>query len=570
VTERRRISFLRVLPILWLLTSSQAGRGEDLGGPSWRDWVITFSLSLRVNENHLSQCKLGDVISRRTLEGFFLALDPEYSMFTEEDFEEFSQKYGDRLDDLLRRGDAHFAFELYRRFLERADERRLWVTDLVQVNYDLDEPTTVILTPTRFPQNANSAKKLWERWIKYRLTVLDLDGMTELEARRKVQDHFESQYKQWKAMDAPSLVALYLDTAMKSFCPHTRYFPPAAYEELSSTVEGKDGAPKVSSSSYRVTGALTRQKFSIGVIDIPGFYRGKEGATAKDVKAALLKFKAKKIQGVIVDIRGNGGGLKQEMVDTAGLFVGQAAVVQVPNGEGHLVPVRSEETALLDVPVLVAVDRNTVSAAEGFAQALKDHEVALIVGDKFTYGKGTIQKLTPLFSEPFQSFLRAGALKVTVEPLYSPKGYALQAKGVEADVWHPSALDVLGEGEAARKHALTLADVRAGEGDAPPAGTKLNREIVKGLVLLHQTRMKENESLKKMEGARSRWVQLKERKELTFTRTTLREELLAAQSIQELLTKAGALGKNPNQDFASTVYNVEFFKVLADWLEMLR
>jgi carboxyl-terminal processing protease len=199
----------------------------------------------------------------------------------------------------------------------------------------------------------------------------------------------------------------------------------------------------------------------IGVLTLPGFYGDSEkdagqSNSSADVLALIEKLKAKNMDGLIFDLRDNSGGLLEQSVLVAGLFI-EGPIVQVrgPYGDIDHSNTKSNEKPW-NGPLIVLVSRMSASAAEILAGALKDHNRAIIVGDKSTHGKGTVQALLPmeqLFSK-FKYKENLGASKVTIQKWYRPSGLSTQIKGVEADIVFPSFDTLLPVGESDLPHAI--------------------------------------------------------------------------------------------------------------------
>jgi carboxyl-terminal processing protease len=199
----------------------------------------------------------------------------------------------------------------------------------------------------------------------------------------------------------------------------------------------------------------------IGVLTLPSFYGDSEnnvGASDStiDMAALIRKLKAKNIEGLILDLRDNNGGILEQSVLVAGLFM-DGPVVQVRGQYGNVDCFHTKPSSILwDGPLIVLVSRMSASAAEILAGALKDHNRAIIVGDKSTHGKGTVQALLPmeqLFSK-FKYKENLGASKVTIQKWYRPSGISTQIKGVEADIVFPSFDALLPVGESDLPHAI--------------------------------------------------------------------------------------------------------------------
>ena len=204
----------------------------------------------------------------------------------------------------------------------------------------------------------------------------------------------------------------------------------------------------------------------LGIIDLPSFYGGydrQEGTTPSsataDVTRLVRKLEAEHIQGLILDLRHNGGGSLEEAITLTGLFIREGPVVQTRERDGRTeVGADTDASELYDGPLIVLTSRFSASAAEILAGALKDYGRALIVGDKSTFGKGTVQSVVPLARLMDRNRLAhsvdPGALKITIRKFYRPSGASTQLKGVAADIALPSLSDAAEVGEAELKDPL--------------------------------------------------------------------------------------------------------------------
>jgi len=198
----------------------------------------------------------------------------------------------------------------------------------------------------------------------------------------------------------------------------------------------------------------------IGYIVIPSFYRdfegAKNGAEARnctdDTRAAIEGLKKSGINGMILDLRNNGGGSLVDAVDTTGLFIKLGPVVQVKNSTGVQRILGDEDPEMVyDGPLVVLVNQFSASASEIVAAALQDYGRAVIIGGKHTHGKGTVQTLVNMNdnipSLHLRSYEDLGALKVTIQKFYRVNGGSTQYKGVESDIELPSLFQYLKSGE---------------------------------------------------------------------------------------------------------------------------
>jgi carboxyl-terminal processing protease len=198
----------------------------------------------------------------------------------------------------------------------------------------------------------------------------------------------------------------------------------------------------------------------LGVITLPSFYADFEEGKVRcsvDVERILKRLMEEKIDGLILDLRNNGGGSLEEVRRMTGFFMDRGPVVQVKNTLSQ-VQVKDSENGkpIYGGPMLVLTDKSSASASEILAGALQDFNRAVVVGESSTFGKGTVQqpmdigRMLPLFAVRN----RAGFLKVTIQKFYRPSGSSTQMDGVKSDIVLPSVMDALEMGEAYLDHPL--------------------------------------------------------------------------------------------------------------------
>jgi carboxyl-terminal processing protease len=199
-----------------------------------------------------------------------------------------------------------------------------------------------------------------------------------------------------------------------------------------------------------------KQKYTIGVIDLPSFYMDFEGkqankkdyrSSSRDVMIEIEKLKKQNVSALIVDLRSNGGGSLDEAIDVAGLFTGPGPVVQVKGVNTKPQIHTYDGKAVYDGLLLVLIDRQSASASEIMAGAIQDYERGLIIGASHTFGKGTVQNVNDI--DP-----RLGAIKVTISKFYRPDGSSTQLKGVPSDIVLPSVAELYEVGEKFYDYAL--------------------------------------------------------------------------------------------------------------------
>src|SRR6201994_445545 len=199
----------------------------------------------------------------------------------------------------------------------------------------------------------------------------------------------------------------------------------------------------------------------VGIITVPGFYQdiaaqnaGDQNfrSTTRDVLKLIRELKTENIDGLVLDLRGDGGGYLPEATALTGLFIDHGPVVQLRDTTGRLGVLDAPEPApAYDGPLAVLVDRFSASASEIFAGAIQDYHRGVIIGQR-TFGKGTVQNLVPL--DRWSQKPTSGQLTVTIGKFYRVTGQSTQHRGVEPDVQLPSPIDMKEVGESALDSAL--------------------------------------------------------------------------------------------------------------------
>ncbi|MGF6487293.1 carboxyl-terminal processing protease [Pseudomonas frederiksbergensis] len=201
--------------------------------------------------------------------------------------------------------------------------------------------------------------------------------------------------------------------------------------------------------------------YKLGVIEIPAFYLDFKAfragdpdykSTTRDVKKLLTELQKDKVDGVVIDLRNNGGGSLQEATELTSLFIDKGPTVLVRNADGRVDVLEDENPgAFYKGPMVLLVNRLSASASEIFAGAMQDYHRALIIGGQ-TFGKGTVQTIQPL---------NHGELKLTLAKFYRVSGQSTQHQGVLPDIDYPSIIDTKEIGESALPEAMPWDTIRA-------------------------------------------------------------------------------------------------------------
>lgn len=337
------------------------------------------------------------------------------------------------------------------------------------------------------------------------------------------------------------------------------------------------------SSANEASGKILEQSqanggvFRIGVIDLPSFYMDMEArskgdpnykSTTRDVRTLLEDFNKQNVDVVIVDLRFNGGGSLPESVDTTGLFIDQGPIVQVKGPDGRVQPYDDDEAgAVWTKPVVVVINKFSASASEIFAGAIQDYGRGIVVGDRTTHGKGTVQQLTDLGRQimPIKP-PNYGALKLTIQQFYRPGGDSTQNRGVVSDIELPSRTTHWEVGEADLDYPMKFDRVRPLPHQnypfaAPQAIDELRRRS--------QERVAESEYFAKELKSIERYLERKENPVITLNKEKFLAERAELNTEKEQEDMFDDLQANDQPVFAATPYNEELIAIALDYLEVL-
>ena len=240
--------------------------------------------------------------------------------------------------------------------------------------------------------------------------------------------------------------------------------------EVRLTVKKPDGVIKVIpiirevvviEETYARSALISYKGKRFGIIQLPSFYadfssRGRGRNSAGDVRLEVEKLQEEKVNGIILDLRNNGGGSLADAIEMSGLFIASGPIVQEKDSEGNINAANDfNPTTLYDGPLVVLTNAYSASASEILAAALQDYKRAIILGSKSTFGKGTVQTMVALNGGRTDVFPRGfGELKVTIQKFYRINGGTTQLKGVEPDVIVPDIYDGVERGEKEMNYHL--------------------------------------------------------------------------------------------------------------------
>ena len=332
-----------------------------------------------------------------------------------------------------------------------------------------------------------------------------------------------------------------------------------------------------------------KKDYKLGVIDIPMFYRDFEDArkggdfqsTTKDVKKFLLEFEEKGVDGVLIDLRNNGGGSLTEAINLSGLFITEGPVVQRRTGRGKVdVEYDTDKELVYSGPLMILQNRFSASASEIFAGAIQDYKRGLIVGET-SYGKGTVQQLVDLdqfLNSPrqasrsgagngvgFEAKERFGQLKLTTEKFYRISGNSTQLKGVEPDIHMPSPFNSDEMGESSLPTALPYDEV---ENANFLKLNIVNEKLVNKLNSKFNNRLKTDENLIDLVADLEDYKAQKDKNEYSLNYEIRKKEKDESEakrkSVKKLNKSTTKAGKEDD------VYLTESEKILCDMIQALK
>jgi carboxyl-terminal processing protease len=540
------------------------------GKPGPNDRQITLAVRSYLEREHFLRHPIDDDIAQRWFTIFLEGLDPWKLHFLQSDIDGFLQKR-DSLDELVKRGDVSFAYEVFNRFLERVDARLPLIEKMLNGPQDFTKDESIVIDreAATWAKSEAEAEDNWRKRIKYDLLVQKMEKTSPEESKDKLLRRYKSFAKRMHQMTADELLETYLTALTSSLDPHTSFMSPGTQENfaiamrlqldgIGAQLKGEDGYTTIMEltpggaadrdgrlkKKDRVVGVgqgqegemvdvvdmnlnevvklirgkrgtvvrlkvipvgetapkvydITRDKIElkdaeargelieegkkpdgspwrIGVINLPSFYMDMDGArqgqadyksSTRDCKRLIEEFKQKGVDCVVLDLRNNGGGSLPESISLTGLFIDTGPVVQIKDADKRVQQYDDVDPGVSwDGPLVVLTNKFSASASEIVAGAIQDYRRGLVIGDKATHGKGTVQSLLDLGRQLFQRLPNApslGAIKITMQQFYRPLGASTQLEGVKSDVELPSITTHLPVGESDLDHAIAFDKVPA-------------------------------------------------------------------------------------------------------------
>ncbi|NBZ95821.1 MAG: tail-specific protease [Proteobacteria bacterium] len=507
-------------------------------------------------------------MSERVLKNYLQMLDYMHLYFTQDDVNEFMNRFAPTLSSQIPSGDLNAPREIFTRFRQRVEERVSKNKALAEAPHDFKSSKTVEIDRKKAPWPASSeeADRLWSDRIEAELLQESLNEHPLNPPAKVVTKRYNQFLKNINEQTDEEVIKTFLVALAQSYDPHSEYMSPSdmenfniqmrlslvgigavlrtddGYAKIVEVVPGgpadKDGRlkpndriaavaqgkgpfedvvdMKLDKVVEKIRGAkgsqvriqvipanstdpskrnvieITREEVKLkeseakgevidykepngkiekfGWLTVPSFYaemdrHGQADAksTTKDVRKIVDRMKKEGIEGLVIDLRRDGGGSLEEAINLTGLFVGAGPVVQAKDATGRVSVARDDEKEpFYTGPVIVLVNRLSASASEIFAAALQDYGRAVIVGDERSFGKGTVQtlldvgKFMPLFLD---QGAKAGSLKLTIQKFYRVSGGSTQHRGVLSDIVLPSTTDTPEIGESSLPNPLAYDEV---------------------------------------------------------------------------------------------------------------
>ena len=295
--------------------------------------------------------------------------------------------------------------------------------------------------------------------------------------------------------------------------------------------------------------------YRIGVIDLPTFYVDFDGrssgqadyrSTTRDVSRLVKELQAENIDGLIIDLRGNGGGALTEATTLTGLFIEQGPIVQVKDAKGRVrVKHDSDPTIIYRGALAVLVDGNSASASEIFAGAIQDYGRGIVIGEP-TYGKGTVQNLVDLDRYARNKDEKLGQLKFTIAQFFRINGDSTQHKGVVPDILLPTARDDTERGERGLENALPWQQVDSAR-YSPFDQSDLSAAL-SNIRSLHQTRVADDPGFEFLLSNQTLDNEIAALEEVSLLESKRQIERAQRQSVRDSLTTALREAWNLSED----------------------
>ncbi|MCA9013669.1 MAG: carboxy terminal-processing peptidase, partial [Planctomycetaceae bacterium] len=325
------------------------------------------------------------------------------------------------------------------------------------------------------------------------------------------------------------------------------------------------------------SGWIAGTNVRIGILKIPKFYRDYEAvaarsnearSTIRDVRHILQQFNSENVDAVVVDLRGNGGGSLQDVLDVCRSIVGDGPMVQIVDSEDPVISYQSDHPQICwQKATVVVCNRSTAWNAELFAAAIQDYQRGIVIGDARTHGKGTVQHVvdvkesTPLISPTY------GAVKGTMAALFRVTGNSIQYAGVTSDIVLPSLSEVLNPGEESLENAMKFEPIPPAK--YTPATTYVSDSIIAETSERSRARVLNSPDFKNLAVQIQRHVTRVNEKSVSLNQTDA-EARMKESNAEEDLARQIASNRDSGEVFPRNYYNIELVHIATDYIQLLK
>ena len=542
---------------------------------------------------HYKKTKLNDELSSSIFTNYFDNLDQNKNYFINSDIERF-ERFRYVIDDAIKNKDISLAYEIFKKYRNRVEERINFALEIVNYNFDfsIEESFRFDRRDDNWLNNISDLDELWRKRVKNDVLNLKLAGKNTKEIKKTLSERYNRILSTTLQLDSNDVFQTFINAYTTSIEPHTAYFSPRISENFDismrlslegigavlraeseytqvvriitggpADLDGRLGADdRIISVGQNTDGemvdvigwrlddvvdlirgpkntmlklevlpkgsgiegptkiiTLTRDKIKleeqdasssiinipetntkIGVIELPAFYidfaaqaagQNDYKSTSRDVRKLISVMMEKKIDGLIIDLRGNGGGSLAEALELTGFFIDEGPVVQTKDATGRIeINYDPQPGIVYTGPLAVLVDRDSASASEIFAGAIQDYRRGIIIGET-TFGKGTVQNVIDLNRFIQKDEEDYGRLKTTIAQFFRISGSSNQYKGVVPDIMFPTTeYSDKNLGERAYENALPWDKVKPAKYYTTNAPTEIFDDVKKQ----HESRIKKN------------------------------------------------------------------------------
>lgn len=510
---------------------------------------------------HYSFDSFNELLSVRTFDTFFRALDPGKAYFLQSDIDSF-EKYRKTLAREVASSRCDFIYDAFNLMDKRLENSIGLIEEILAkpFDYSVDESIEIDRSKLDWVKNEQELRERWRKTLKFMSMSMSETEDDPKKIPERLLKRYQRDLKNFRERTTDEAHALFLNAFAAALDPHSSYFKPVDQDEfrinfalelvgigaslsqrdgytiveaiipggsaardgrlqkgdkiiavdpgtgegvidvvdmeLSKVVQHirgkKDSVVKLSilrkapggeaarlqldlvrdkvklSDGEAKSDVLTIGKKTFGVIDLPSFYMDYQGSqtgdgdfrsSARDVKREIDALQKKKVDGIILDLRSNGGGDLSECSRITGLFLDEGPIVQIQDRDRRVSSLNDQTPgAVYKGPLMLLINRQSASASEIIAGALQDYGRALIVGNERTYGKGTVQHVVDI---PGRGGRQSdGALKVTISKFFLPSGRSNQEVGVASNIVIPNVLDSFDFSEAKQDYVLKNSSIR--------------------------------------------------------------------------------------------------------------